>query len=102
MKEATIRKGGSFLMEDVPADEVFTPEDFSEEHKMLIETAERFVKNEIVPNMEKLEHKDWELSRKLMLQAGELGLLGCEIEEKYGGSQLDMIAPLLIIEHLSA
>jgi len=102
MTEKTIRKGGSFLLEDVPAEEVFTPEDFSEEHRMLIETAERFVKNEVVPNMEKLEHKDWDLSRKLMLQAGELGLLGCEIEEKYGGSQLDMIAPLLIIEHLSA
>jgi len=102
MTGKAIRKGGSFLLEDVPANEVFTPEDFGEEHKMLIETAERFVKNEIVPNMEKLEHKDWELSRKLMLQAGELGLLGCEIEEKYGGSQLDMIAPLLIIEHLSA
>ena len=102
MKEATIRKGGSFLLEDVPAEEVFTPEDFSEEHRMLIETAERFVKNEIVPNIEKLEHKDWDLSRKLMLQAGELGLLGCEIEEKYGGSQMDMITPLLIIEHLSA
>jgi alkylation response protein AidB-like acyl-CoA dehydrogenase len=102
MTEKAIRKGGSFLLEDVPAEEVFTPEDFSEEHRMLIETAERFVKNEVVPNMEKLEHKDWELSRKLMLQAGELGLLGCEIEEKYGGSQLDMIAPLLIIEHLSA
>jgi len=102
MKEKEIRKGGSFLLEDVPAEEVFTPEDFSEEHRMLIETAERFVKNEIVPNMEKLEHKDWDLSRKLMLQAGELGLLGCEIEEKYGGSQTDMITPLLIIEHLSA
>jgi alkylation response protein AidB-like acyl-CoA dehydrogenase len=102
MTEKEIRKGGSFLLEDVPAEEVFTPEDFSEEHRMLIETAERFVKNEIVPNMEKLEHKDWDLSRKLMLQAGELGLLGCEIEEKYGGSQMDMITPLLIIEHLSA
>ncbi len=45
----------------------------------------------MTPNIEKLEHKDWDLSRKLMLQAGELGLLGAEIEEKYGGSQMDMI-----------
>ncbi len=102
MKEATIRKGGSFLLEDVPPEEVFTPEDFSEEHQMIISTTEKFIKNEVTPNIEKLEHKDWELSRKLMAQAGELGLLGAEIEEKYGGSQMDMITALLIVEHCSA
>ena len=102
MKEATIRKGGSFLLEDVPPEEIFTPEDFTEEHHMIISTTERFVKNEIAPNIEKLEHKDWELSRKLMLQAGELGLLGAEIEERYGGSQMDMITALLIVEHCSS
>jgi len=102
MKEATIRKGGSFLLEDVPANEVFTPEDFSEEHRMIIDTTEKFIKNEVTPNIEKLEHKDWELSRKLMLQAGELGLLGAEIEDKYGGAQMDMITALLIVEHCSA
>jgi alkylation response protein AidB-like acyl-CoA dehydrogenase len=102
MKEKVIRKGGSFFLEDVPAHEVFTPEDFSEEHRMIIDTTDRFVKNEVVPNMEKLEHKDWELTRKLMVKAGELGLLGAEIEEKYGGSQMDMITALLIVEHCSA
>jgi alkylation response protein AidB-like acyl-CoA dehydrogenase len=102
MKEKLIRKGASFFFEDVPAREVFTPEDFNEEHQMIISTTERFVKNEVTPNIEKLEHKDWELSRKLMLQAGELGLLGAEIEEQYGGSQLDMITALLIVEHCSA
>ena len=102
MKEKVIRKGGSFLLEDVPANEVFTPEDFSEEHRMIIDTTEKFIKNEVAPNIEKLEHKDWELSRKLMFQAGELGLLGAEIEDKYGGSQMDMITALLIVEHCSA
>lgn len=102
MKEKVIRKGGSFLLEDVPPQEVFTPEDFSEEHRMIIDTTERFIKNEVVPNIERLEHKDWELTRKLLLQAGELGLLGAEIEEKYGGMQMDMITALLIVEHCSA
>jgi alkylation response protein AidB-like acyl-CoA dehydrogenase len=102
MTEKAIRKGGSFLLEDVPANEVFTPEDFTEEHRMIIDTTEKFIKNEVTPNMDKLEHKDWELSRKLMLQAGELGLLGAEIEDKYGGSQMDMITALLIVEHCSA
>jgi len=102
MKEKEIRKGGSFLLEDVPAKEVFTPEDFSEEHRMIVSTTERFVKNEVTPNLEKLEHKDWDFSRQLMLKAGELGLLGCEIEEQYGGSQMDMITALLIVEHFTA
>lgn len=101
MVEKTIRKGSSFFMEDVPAGEVFTPEDFSEEHLMIIKTIEDFVKNEVVPNIDAIEHKDWELTRKLMLQAGELGFLGVDIEEDYGGTDMDHISSLLIIEHSS-
>jgi len=99
MKQKEIRKGGSFLLEDVPVEEVFTPEDFTDEHHMIISTTERFVKNEVLPATEALENKDWELSRKLMLQAGELGLLGVDIEEQYGGSHMDSITSLLICEH---
>lgn len=102
MAEKTIRKGGSFLVEEVPAADVFTPEDFSEEHQMIINTTDRFVKNEVVPNMEKLEHKDWDLNRKLLLKAGELGLLGTDIEEKYGGSHMGSITSLIISEHTAA
>ncbi len=102
MAEKTIRKGGSFLFEEVPASDVFTPEDFTEEHQMIISTTDRFVKNEVTPNMEKLEHKDWDLNRKLMLQVGELGLLGTDIEEKYGGSHMGSITSLIISEHTAA
>jgi len=102
MAEKTIRKGGSFLVEETPAAEVFTPEDFSEEHQMIISTTDRFVKNEVTPNMEKLEHKDWDLNRKLMLKMGELGLLGTDIEEKYGGSHMGSITSLIISEHTAA
>jgi len=102
MTDKAIRKGGSFLIEDVPAAEVFTPEDFSEEHLMIINTTDRFVKNEVIPHMEKLEHKDWELNRKLMMKAGELGLLGVDMEEKYGGSQMGYVTALIISEHTAA
>ena len=102
MAEKTIRKGGSFLFEEVPAADVFTPEDFSEEHQMIISTTDRFVKNEVTPNMEKLEHKDWDLNRKFMLKVGELGLLGTDIEEKYGGSHMGSITSLIISEHTAA
>jgi alkylation response protein AidB-like acyl-CoA dehydrogenase len=99
MKEKTIRKGSSFFMEETPAEEVFTPEDFSEGHLMLIKTVDSFIRNEIVPNIDVLEHKDWELTRKLMLKAGELGFLGVDIEEEYGGSEMDHIASLLVCEY---
>ena len=102
MATQEIKKGGSFLLEEVSPQEIFTPEEFTEEHKMIIDTTERFIKNEVVPHMEKLEHKDFELTRQLLLKAGELGLLGADIEEKYGGAQLDSIASLLIVEHSAA
>ncbi|MBM3155728.1 MAG: acyl-CoA dehydrogenase [Chloroflexi bacterium] len=101
MDDRKIRKGGSFLIEAVPPSEVFTPEDFGDEHRMIASTMERFVKNEVMPHAEKLEHKDFALTRKLMKQAGELGLLGADIEDEYGGSKLDSIASLLITESSS-
>ncbi len=99
MEAQQIRKGGSFLIEEVSPQEIFTPEDFTEEHKMIINTTEDFVKNEVQPHMEELEHKDFELTRRLIQEMGKLGLLGVDIEEKYGGAQLDSIASLLIAEY---
>jgi len=105
MEQRVIRKGGSFFLEEIPATEVFTPEDFREEHDMIVKTTERFIKNEVEPQIDVLEHKEenleraFELQRKLMLKAGELGLLAVDIEEQYGGSELDSIASLLICEH---
>jgi alkylation response protein AidB-like acyl-CoA dehydrogenase len=99
MVEKMIRKGGSFFIEDMPAVDAFTPEDFKEEHKMIIETTEDFVKNEVLPHIDELEHKDFELARRLLRQAGDLGLLGADVEEKYGGAEMDSIAMLLICEH---
>lgn len=99
MVEKTVKKGSLFFLEEVPAAEVFTPEDFREEHLMIIKTLESFIKNEVVPNIDALEHKDWDLTRRLMLQAGELGFLGVDIEEEYGGSEMDHIASLLVCEY---
>ena len=102
MAEKLVRKGGSFLIEEVPAEEVFTPEDFTEAHKMIVKTTDDFVKNEVEPRLDDLEHKDFELSRRLMAQAGELGLLGAEVEQEYGGAGMDSVATLLITEHIAA
>src|ERR1700741_5663856 len=77
--------GGSFLLETRRPDEVFTPEDFTEQQRMIGQTAEEFTVNEILPNVEKMEHKDFSISRDLLKKAGELGLSGVEIPQVYGG-----------------
>ena len=99
MEGKAMRKGGAFLVEETPAHEVFTPEDFREEHKMLIKTTEDFVKNDVAPHQEELENKKFDTTRRLMRQAGSLGLLGADIPEEYGGGGLGAIASLLVGEH---
>ncbi len=101
MERKAMRKGGSFLVEETPAQEVFTPEDFREEHKMLVVTTEDFVKNEVEPHLEELENKNFEMTRQLMRQAGSLGLLGADMPEEYGGGGLGTIASMLVGEHLA-
>ena len=96
--DQVIRKGGSYFIEDVPASEVFTPEDFSEAHEMIGKTTERFIKNEVAPHVDEIEHKDFQLTRRLLREAGELGLLGADVEEEYDGSDMGMTASQLIIE----
>jgi alkylation response protein AidB-like acyl-CoA dehydrogenase len=90
--------GGSFLIEDLAAADIYTPEDFSEEHLMIAKTTEDFVAKEVVPNLEKMEDHDFEVSRKLLTKAGELGLLGADVPEEYGGLGLDKISSSLITE----
>jgi alkylation response protein AidB-like acyl-CoA dehydrogenase len=93
--------GGSFLIEERTPDEVFTPEDFSEQHLLIAQTAEEFANKEIVPNIEKLEHKDFVLLRGLVRKAGELGLSGADVPEQYGGMQLDKVTSALIADRLA-
>src|SRR5271154_3373243 len=93
--------GGSFLLETRRPDEVFTPEDFTEQHQLIGQTAEEFAVNEIVPNAEKIEHKDFSISRDLLKKAGELGLTGVEIPEAYGGLEMDKVTAAVIADHIA-
>lgn len=93
--------GGSFLIEDRTPGEIFTPEDFTEQHLLIAQTAEEFANKEIVPNIQKLEHKDYVLLRQLVRKAGELGLSGADVPEQYGGMQLDKVTSALIADRLS-
>ena len=93
--------GGSFLLESRQPDEVFTPEDFSEQHQLIGQTAEEFALNEIVPNIEKIEHKDFSVTRDLLKKAGELGLSSAEIPEVYGGLEMDKVTAAVIADHIA-
>jgi alkylation response protein AidB-like acyl-CoA dehydrogenase len=93
--------GGGFLLEERQTAEVFTPEDFTEQHQMIGQTTEEFAVNEILPNAEKIEHKDFSVSRDLLKKAGELGLSGVEIPEAYGGLEMDKITAAVIAYHMA-
>jgi alkylation response protein AidB-like acyl-CoA dehydrogenase len=93
--------GGSFLIEQRTPDEVFTPEDFTEQHLLIAQTAEEFATKEIVPNIEKMEAKDYSVIRELLRKTGELGLSGVDIPEQYGGMGLDKVTSALIADRLA-
>jgi len=93
--------GGSFLLESRQPEEVFTPEDFTEQHQLIGQTAEEFAVNEIVPNIEKIEHKDFSVTRDLLKKAGDLGLSSVEIPEAYGGLEMDKVTAAVIADHIA-
>jgi len=93
--------GGSFLIEDRQPDEIFTPEDFTEEHRQIAQTTEEFAKNEILPNIEKIEHKDWSVTRELIKKASELGLTSVDVPEEYGGMEMDKVSSVIIADRIA-
>ena len=93
--------GGSFLIEERRPEEVFTPEDFTDQHRLIAQTAEEFATNEIVPNMEKMERKEFATNRELLKKAGELGLSGVDVPEEYGGTEMDKVASAIIADRIA-
>ena len=98
MTTTTTARGGTWLIEDAPADSIFTPEKLSDEHRLISQTADEFMTNEVLPAIERLEQKDWALARQLVRRAGELGLLGTDVPEAFGGVGLDKVASILVGE----
>jgi alkylation response protein AidB-like acyl-CoA dehydrogenase len=98
MTTTTTARGGAWLIEDAPADSIFTPEKLSDEHRLISQTADEFMTNEVLPAIERLEQKDWTLARDLVRRAGELGLLGTDVPEALGGVGLDKVSSVLVGE----
>src|ERR1041384_4551337 len=78
-------KGGSFLTEERDPQDVFTPEDLTGEHRQIAKTAIEFTQNEVMPAAAEIEAKNFEVTRALLRKAGELGLMGVDVPEQYGG-----------------
>ena len=100
VEQKQVVQGGSFLIEDRTTQEMFTPEDFTEEHRMIAETTRQFIDNEVIPHIDELEKHDWKLARELVGKAAELGLIGANIPEEYGGLGLDQTSGALVGENI--
>ncbi len=96
MTVASTRRGGEWLTE--PATAILTRERLSDEQRMIGETAESFVDQEVAPHLDALERKDWTMARSLVRRAAELGLVATDVPEDYGGLELDKVSSVIVGE----
>src|SRR5438132_3179239 len=105
MATATVPKqrilGGSFLIEERELADVFMPEDFNDQHQLIAQTAEDFANNEIVPAIDKIEHKDFAVTRALIKTASDLGLTSVDVPEQYGGADMDKVSSAIIADRIA-
>src|SRR5579885_529567 len=94
-------RGGSFLLEERRPEDIFTPEDFTEEHRQIAKTTVDFTTNEVLPHAAEIEAKQFDITRALLRKAGELGLMAADIPEAYGGMEMDKVTSALIAESMS-
>jgi alkylation response protein AidB-like acyl-CoA dehydrogenase len=96
-----LRKGGSWLFDVTEPGAIFTPERLTDEHRLVARTTDEFMDQEVMPAVEALERKDWELARRLIRRCAELGLLGIAVPEAYGGLALDKATSLVVVERIA-
>lgn len=94
-------KGGEFLIKDLTWEDIFTHEDFSEEQKMMLESAKEFIDREVWPKKHQIEKKDYALIEDLMKKLGELGFLGISVPEEYGGLGMGFVTTMLVCDYIS-
>jgi alkylation response protein AidB-like acyl-CoA dehydrogenase len=96
-----VARGGAWLLEETDPAVVFTPEKRTEEHRLMAQMTDELVTNEILTQLEELENKNWDVARRLVKRCGELGLLGVNIPEEYGGVNLDKVSSMIVSEHVA-
>ena len=94
-------RGGQFLVKETKSEDVFTPEDFNEEQKMMRDSVQEFVEREIWPHKEEFEKKNYALTEEVMRKAGELGFLGVAVPEEYDGLGMGFVSTMLVCDYIS-
>ncbi len=100
--EKDILRGGQFLVKESKCEDIFTPEDFSEEQIMMKDAVKEFNDREIVAHRERFEAKDYKLTEEVMKKAGELGFLGVAVPEEYGGMGMGFVSTMITCEYISS
>jgi alkylation response protein AidB-like acyl-CoA dehydrogenase len=101
-KEREILRGGQFLVKETSCEDVFTPEDFSEEQQMMKEAVMEFNDREIIAHRERFEKKDYAYTEECMRKAGELGFLSVSVPEAYGGMDMGFVSTMLVCDYISS
>src|SRR5436853_11163 len=91
--------GGSFLLNPTP--ELFTPEDFTPEHRSIAKTTEDFWRREVEPSLEAIQNQDFAVLRRTLQKAAELGLVAVLLPERYGGMELDLVSSMIVAEEVA-
>ncbi|WP_461533557.1 acyl-CoA dehydrogenase family protein [Sinomicrobium sp.] len=94
-------RGGQFLVRETNCEDVFTPEDFSEEQRMMRDTVKDFIDREVWPNKDRFEKKDYAFTEEIMRKAGELGLLSIAVPEEFGGMGMGFVSTMLVCDYIS-
>jgi alkylation response protein AidB-like acyl-CoA dehydrogenase len=94
-------KGGSFLIEPTSPEQLFSPEDFTDEHRAIARTTEEFWTKEIAPNVDAIQHQEPGVAVSVLRKAGELGLTSVHLPEKYGGMEMDLTSAMLVAEGIA-
>ena len=102
MEQRRNLKSGEFLVDEVSAGDIFIPEQFDEEQKMIAQTIQDFLDTELYPNIDQLDSPDIELMKTILKKAGELGLMGISIPEEYGGFGQSFVTQMLAAEKIGA
>jgi len=102
MGNSKLLKSGEFLVSEVESKNIFIPEEFNEEQKMIAQTCRDFLETEVYPNLEQVEKSDRELMKSMLKKSGELGLMGISIPEEFGGFGQSFVTQMLVAETTGA
>lgn len=97
-----ILKSGEFLVENITSNDIFIPEEFNEEQRMIAQTCQDFLNTEVYPNVEKVDKQDRELMKSMLKKSGELGLMGISVPEEYNGFGQSFVTQMLAAETIGA